>query len=150
MFFLLSFMIWLKRLMFAQSVFENLVGRLEKSCHPWEGNRNIVQQTTTTTFIYAIQVEEKERRKRKQTNGRFIVIYIQVCELVYSSQSSKAFELAAARCMQMHVISPAENTCNFCYFWLFVTYLYIFLNRHELRTYGLIMNMTIKILLLLL
>ena len=55
---------------------------------------------TTTTFIYTILVKEKERRKitkyRKQNNGRFIVIYIQVCELVCSSQSSKAFELAAA------------------------------------------------------
>ena len=56
--------------------------------------------TTTTTFIYTILVEEKKGRKetkyRKQNNGRFIVIYIQVCELVCSSQSSKAFELAAA------------------------------------------------------
>ena len=56
--------------------------------------------TTTTTFIYTILVEEKkggkETKYRKQNNGRFIVIYIQVCELVCSSKSSKAFELAAA------------------------------------------------------
>ena len=29
--------------MFAESVSVNVVGRLEKSCHPWEGTRNIVQ-----------------------------------------------------------------------------------------------------------
>ena len=56
--------------------------------------------TTATFFFYSIVVEEKEMRKttkyREQNNGTFIVIYLQVCELVRSSQSSKAFELAVA------------------------------------------------------
>ena len=40
--------------------------------------------------------EEKKQNIEKQKNGRFLVIYVQVCELVCSRQSSKAFELVAA------------------------------------------------------
>ena len=55
---------------------------------------------TTTTFIYPIQVEEeeekiKENKYRKQNNRRYTVIYT-IFKLVCNSQSSKAFELAAA------------------------------------------------------
>ena len=53
------------------------------------------QQPLFTLFWQERRKEEKEQY-RKQNGIRFIVIYIQVNELVCSSQSSKAFKLAAA------------------------------------------------------
>ena len=54
---------------------------------------------TTTTSIHPIQIEEEEEIKennyRKQHNRRYTIIYT-IFKLVFNSQSSKAFELAAA------------------------------------------------------
>ena len=43
--------------MFAESVSGNLVGRLEKSCHLWEGNRNIVQIHVQCHVIYQMRIK---------------------------------------------------------------------------------------------
>ena len=59
--------------------------------------------TTTATFIHTIQVEEEEKKKKKENKyienkiiGDIQLYIYTIFKLVCISQSSKAFELAAA------------------------------------------------------
>ena len=62
--------------MFAESVSGNLVGRLEKSCHLWEGNRNIVQIHVQCHVQCSSDISEpKYTRNTRQPNTR-IRVYI--------------------------------------------------------------------------
>ena len=94
--------------------------RLSK-LHLVKGFATTTTATTTTTFILTIQGEEKNKRRRKKRNyrkqnNRRDIIMCTIFELVCNSQSSRAFELAAA-CLR---VTKGTKETNNCYQWMLI------------------------------